>query len=59
MFELNAKIVIFSHLSDAQENVSMGNSEMANKHINFVKFIIQQSGDNLYQVFEEDKLNEM
>ena len=37
----------------------MGNSEMANKHINFVKFIIQQSGDNLYQVFEEDKLNEM
>jgi hypothetical protein len=57
--ELKAEIVAMSHLSDAEENVLMGNQEMAFKHIKFAKFLILESGGDLKKVFTEDKLNEI
>lgn len=57
--ELKSKIVAMSHLSDAEENILMGNEEMAFKHIKFAKFLIMESLGDLNNVFSEDKLNEM
>jgi hypothetical protein len=57
--ELKSKIVAMSHLSDAEENILMGNEEMAFKHIKFAKFLIMESLGDLNKVFSEDKLNEM
>lgn len=43
-----ASIVVMSHLSDVQEEISMGYAANGtNFHINFVKYIILQTNNNL------------
>ena len=58
--KLKAKLVIMSHLSDAQESIGVGMSqESANRHINFVKYLIMYCGNDLEQEIDPDKMYEM
>jgi len=53
--ELNAGVVVISHLSDAQTEMSMGMNESANVHIQFVKYLILILNENLNQKINPDK----
>lgn len=48
-----------SHLSDAQELLSMGMSEEANKRINFAKRLLIKFKDNINQEVSEDVLDKI
>jgi hypothetical protein len=56
--EIDLEITIISHLSDAQELISMGQVDEANKHINFSKRIIMRYG-NIKGSISEEKLDEI
>jgi hypothetical protein len=46
--KIKAKMVIMSHLSDAQECIGIGMSqEKANSHINFAKYLLFHFGEDL------------
>jgi hypothetical protein len=50
-----ASIVVMSHLSDIQEEISMGYADNGIKyHINFVKYIILQTGGDLNKEIDPD-----
>jgi hypothetical protein len=54
---MKASIVVMSHLSDAQEQNRMGNSEAirsTNVHINFAKYVILQTGGDLTKEIDPD-----
>jgi hypothetical protein len=53
---MKASIVVMSHLSDAQELTTTTSGVMANKHINFAKFIILRTNGNLTQEIDPDAL---
>lgn len=57
---INVKIVIMSHLSDAQELVNMGlvNSKGVHNHINFAKALLLNYPNTDTDV-EEKELNEL
>ena len=57
---INVKIVIMSHLSDAQELVNMGlvNSKGVHNHINFAKALLLNYPNTDVDV-EEKELNEL
>ena len=52
-------MTIMSHLSDAQELLSMGMREEANKQINFAKRLLIKFKDNINQEVNEDELNKI
>lgn len=57
------QIVIMSHLSDAQELLTIGigreGKEDAIKRINFAKYLLIKFGDNISQEVSEDELNKI
>ena len=57
---IKAKIVIMSHLSDAQEEISMGYATNCTLfHINFIKYLILHCGDDLDQMIDHDHMYQM
>lgn len=56
---IEVRMAIMSHLSDAQELLSMGMSEEANKRINFVKRLLIKFKDNINQEVSEDELDKI
>jgi len=48
-------MVAMSHLSDAQELMSMGMTKEANRHINFAKWIIGRYKDQFNEEFDPNK----
>jgi len=52
---VKASIVVMSHLSDAQIEVSFDKNQ-ARQRMNFVKYIILQTGGNLTQEINPDEL---
>jgi hypothetical protein len=57
---IKAKIVIMSHLSDAQEEISMGYATNGTLfHINFIKYLILHCGDDLDQMIDPDYMYQM
>jgi hypothetical protein len=54
--KLKARAIIFSHLSDAQEESSMGLVQSVQSHLNFVKFIITECDGELNQKIDADEL---
>lgn len=52
------RIVILSHLSDAQFLMGCGKTDDADKHINFVKIILTDYGD-INQMVEWSDLNDL
>lgn len=59
VFYISVRMAIMSHLSDAQELLSMGMSEEANKRINFVKRLLIKFKDNINQEVSEDELDKI
>ena len=53
--EISAKMLIMSHLSDAQELVSFGFRQKANREINFAKFVLLNC-ENTKETVDADKL---
>ena len=56
---IEVRMTIMSHLSDAQELLSMGMSEEANKRINFAKRLLIKFKDNINQEVSEDELDKI
>ena len=56
---IEVRMAIMSHLSDAQELLSMGMSEEANKRINFAKLLLIKFKDNINQEVSEDELDKI
>lgn len=56
---IEVRMAIMSHLSDAQELLSMGMSEEANKRINFAKRLLIKFKDNINQEVSEDELDKI
>lgn len=56
---IEARMTIMSHLSDAQELLSIGMREEANKQINFAKRLLIKFKDNINQEVNEDELNKI
>lgn len=56
---IEVRMTIMSHLSDAQELLSMGMREEANKQINFAKRLLIKFKDNINQEVNEDELNKI
>lgn len=57
---IKAKIVIMSHLSDAQEEVSIGYATKGILHnLNFVKYLIMHCGNDLEQEIDADYMYRM
>lgn len=56
---IEVRMTIMSHLSDAQELLSMGMCEEANKQINFAKRLLIKFKDNINQEVSEDELNKI
>lgn len=56
---MEVRMTIMSHLSDAQELLSMGMREEANKQINFAKRLLIKFKDNINQEVNEDELNKI
>ena len=52
---LKASLVVFSHLSDAQETMSY-NETNSSQHINFAKFIISKTNGDLTQMIDADAM---
>ena len=55
---LKLSLIVMSHLSDVQEEISMGIAEQAptNNRINFVKWLINKFDGNLNQDVDADVL---
>jgi hypothetical protein len=54
-----ASIVVMSHLSDAQEQVSLGlHPTDINRHINFAKYVMLQTKGDLTQEIDPDAMYE-
>lgn len=58
MNKIEVRMAMMSHLSDAQELISMGYTQAANKEINFVKLMTHQY-HNLEVEVAESELNEL
>lgn len=56
---IEVRMTIMSHLSDAQELLSMGMREEANKQIDFAKRLLIKFKDNINQEVNEDELNKI
>lgn len=55
---VNAEIVVMSHLSDAQELMNNAGNREANMRINFARFVILQCNGNLNQEIDPDAMFE-
>jgi len=53
-----AKLVIFSHLSDAQELIGYSDGLEASKRINFAKYVILQTSGDLNTLIDPIKMYE-
>lgn len=53
---VEAQIVVMSYLSDAQEEISFGNTKSAQQKINFVKYITLFCGGKLGSYINPHKL---
>lgn len=56
METVSAKLVVMSHLSDAQELMNNAGNREAQTRINFAKFIILRCNGNLNQEIDADAL---
>ncbi len=56
--KISVRIAIMSHLSDAQELMSVGAKDLANRHINFAKRLIIMYDDTRVEMTTEE-LNEI
>lgn len=52
--KISIKIVILSHLSDAQMSMSLGDLAQANRHINFAKILASKSIDRDLEMTKEE-----
>ena len=57
--KIKAKIVIMSHLSDAQELIGFSSSSEAVERINFAKYLLLHCGNDLEQEIDADYMYNM
>lgn len=57
--QVEVRMAIMSHLSDAQELIQLGCNEKANEEINYAKRIMNHYRDNIMQYVEDDELTEV
>ena len=57
--QIEVRMAIMSHLSDAQELIQLGCNEKANEEINYAKRIMNHYRDNIMQYVEDDELTEV
>jgi hypothetical protein len=57
--KVKAKIVIMSHLSDAQEMIGFSQSSDAIERINFAKYLLLHCGNDLEQEIDADYMYQM
>ena len=57
--QVEVRMAIMSHLSDAQELIDMGIKDKASKQINYAKRMLSYYRDNVTQQVDEDELTEV
>lgn len=57
--EVEVRMAILSHLSDAQELINMGLREKASNEINYAKRMLNYYRDNVTQQVDEEELTEV
>lgn len=54
--QVEVRMAIMSHLSDAQELIQLGDKQRANEEINYAKRMMNHYRDNITQYVDEDEL---
>ena len=54
--QVEVRMAIMSHLSDAQELIQLGDRQRANEEINYAKRMMNHYRDNITQYVDEDEL---
>ena len=57
--QVEVRMAILSHLSDAQELIDMGIKDKASEQINYAKRMLNYYRDNVTQQVDEDELTEV
>lgn len=57
--QVEVRMTIMSHLSDAQELIDMGIKDKASEQINYAKRMLSYYRDNVTQQVDEDELTEV
>lgn len=57
--QVEVRMAIMSHLSDAQELIDMGIKDKASEQINYAKRMLSYYRDNVTQHVDEDELTEV